>query len=69
MARKVPVADEAIALVVLDQIALMYDQDEENQTATLTEFLVKTAARVQFQPSTRRLVLTFDLGMSPTEET
>jgi hypothetical protein len=68
MARKIPVADDAIALVVLDQLAQMYGQDEANQTVDLTEYIVTSAAKVRYQQSTRQLVLTFDLGMSPAEE-
>lgn len=66
MARTIPVADDAIAQVALT--ALLADVMNASPVAT-AEAVVEAAARVQFQPSTRRLVLTFDLGMSPTEGT
>jgi hypothetical protein len=40
----------------------------EPEAGSIAGKLVDAASRVQFQPSTRRLVLTFDLGMSPATE-
>ena len=57
MGRPVPVADKAVAQAALS--SLLTDEYD----ASYSEFLVDTASRVRFQPSTRQLVLTFDLAM------
>lgn len=73
MGRKIPVADEAIAQVAMTEILREagskaggeggYDIQDEAAA------VIEQAAKVRYQQSTRQLVLTFDLGMSPTEET
>ena len=67
----IPVADQAVAQVAMttlfDQI-LGSETTGEPTAASVAGKLVDAASRVQFQPSTRRLILSFDLGMSPTEE-
>lgn len=71
MAFKIPVADEAVAQVAM---TVLFDRildgeiSGEPEAGSIAGKLVDAAARVQFQPSTRRLVLTFDLGMSPATE-
>jgi hypothetical protein len=65
MARKIPIADEAIARAALEALL---EEANMDPSVDIAELIVKTASRVQFQPSTRRLILSFDLGMSPTEE-
>jgi len=71
MALKIPVADEAVAQVamtVLFDRILDTEVTGEPEAASLAGKVVDAASRVQFQPSTRRLVLSFDLAMSPAEE-
>lgn len=63
MGRRVPVADKAIAQAALDEIATEYASFGDVAEVTFPEFLLEWAAKVKFQPSTRQLVLTFDLGM------
>lgn len=66
MARRIPVADKAVAQAALEEIAAEYDRVTESaggNDLTFTEFLLEWAAKVRFQPSTRQLVMTFDLGM------
>lgn len=65
MARKIPVADEAIARAAL---AALLEEADMDPSIDIAELIVNTASRVQFQPSTRRLILSFDLGMSTAEE-
>lgn len=71
MAFKIPVADEAVAQVAMtvlfDRILAEQVTGEPEAEATAAKML-DAASRVQFQPSTRRLVLTFDLGMSPASD-
>lgn len=70
MARTIPVADTAIAQValsaLLDEIAgsTATETYNDGDASMVAELLVSSASKVQFQPSTRRLVLTYDLGMS-----
>lgn len=66
MARKIPVADVAIAEAALDQISQIYYDSGlgEQETPPFQRFLLECASKVRFQPSTRQLVLTFDLDMS-----
>jgi hypothetical protein len=72
MASKIPVADRAIANAALTEL-LMHVEDDDGAlppvgTGTMmAAALVGAASRVRFQPSTRQLVLTFDLGMSSSE--
>lgn len=69
----IPVADDAIAQVALtnmfrgfcDSEGEMYS-DQELPGLIAKELLVR-AARVRFQPSTRQLVLTFDLAFNTSE--
>ena len=55
------VADEAVAIAALDKLYQNYLTAEDGHDS-FTEYLVAQAAKAQFQPSTRRLVLTFDLA-------
>jgi hypothetical protein len=70
MARKLAVADVAVAQAALT--TLLCEQEaadamEAIDASRLSEFLVE-AADVRFQPTTRRLTLTFDLsGDAPAE--
>lgn len=64
MARKIPVADTAIARAALDELVQIFNDSGLDQTMTSTEFFLDCASKVKFQPSTRQLVLTFDLDMS-----
>ena len=66
----IPVADEAVAQVamtVLFDNILASEVTAEPDPVSLAKKLL-ASAQVRFQPSTRRLVLTFDLAMSPTED-
>lgn len=66
MGRRVPVADKAIAEAALAAIETEYDQACEaagGNSLTFGEFLLEWASKVKFQPSTRQLVITLDLGM------
>ena len=71
MATPIPVADAAVAQVAM---TVLFDKildgeiSGEPDASSVAGKLVDAAARVQFQPSTRRLVLTFDLGMTPAAE-
>ena len=71
MAYKIPVADEAVAQVAITKLIgliLTSEVTTEPEPASMATKVIDAASRVQFQPSTRRLVLTFDLGMSPDED-
>ena len=63
MGRALSVADKAVALAALDQIIRQWGGDE-----SLADEIIAAAMRVEFQPNTRRLVLTFDLS-GPAEPT
>lgn len=66
--RTIPVADTAVASAALEEIAAIYDDAQVGVDGTsFPEFLLQCASKVKFQPSTRQLVLTFDLGMSGGE--
>jgi hypothetical protein len=65
MGRPIPVADEAVAQAAL--IAILSRVDLEDSVQTLAEVLIQDASKVRFQPSTRQLVLTFDLAFSATD--
>lgn len=65
--RAIPVADKAIANAALTEILMVEfasaTGDANPQTATLVAAgLINQAAKVRFQPSTRQLVLTYDLA-------
>lgn len=60
--RPIPVADLAVAEAALKQIAQIYSDSGLDQTMSFDEFLLECASKVKFQPSTRQLVLTFDLA-------
>ena len=67
----IPVTDRAVAQVamtVLFDETLANQPTGEPQADALAAALVDSAAVVRFQPSTRRIILTFDLGMSPEED-
>lgn len=72
MARKIPVADEVIAEVALTKLIelgeLVPTADGEVPTYSIVALFLTSAAKVRYQQSTRQLVLTFDLGMSPAED-
>lgn len=61
MAKPITIADKVIALTVLETLVKTWETDDEDVRA-LPEVIVDAAARVRFQPSTRQLVLTFDLA-------
>ncbi len=71
MAHQIPVTDQAVAqvamTVLLTQI-LAFEVTGEPVPGSLAGKLVEAASRVKFQPSTRQLVFTFNLDMSPTDE-
>ena len=71
MVTRIPIADEAVAHVALTTLLtriLATEQTTEAKPESMAGKVLEAASRVQFQPSTRRLVLTFDLGMSPDED-
>ena len=71
MGTPIPVADAAVAhvaMTVLFDKILDGEISGEPESTSIAGKLVDAATRVQFQPSTRRLVLTFDLAMSPAED-
>lgn len=70
MPTPIPVADEAVAQVALTTLLegiLATESSTEPVPASVARKLLASAA-VRFQPSTRRLVLSFDLAMSPAED-
>lgn len=70
MPTPIPVADEAVAQVALTTLLeniLSTEPTTEPGAASVAKKLLSSAA-VRFQPSTRRLVLSFDLAMSPAED-
>lgn len=67
MARKIPVADKAIAEAALSALIHQENGMDPAEAWPLAEQMVRAASKVRFQPSTRQLVLTFDLGMSPSD--
>lgn len=70
MVDRIPVADEAVAQVamtVLLEGILATEVTTEPSPASVAKKLL-AASRPRFQPSTRRLVLSFDLAMSPDED-
>lgn len=69
MPAAIPVADEAVAQVAMTVLLteiLSTEVTTEPDPAAVAKKLLASAA-VRFQPSTRRLVLSFDLAMSPEE--
>jgi hypothetical protein len=71
MAFKIPVADEAVAEVAVTKLLeriLASEVTTEPDSRSMALKVLEAASRVQFQPSTRRLVLSFDLAMSPDED-
>lgn len=69
------VADQAVAVAamtaVLDQISGSQATDNyanNGSSRDVVEFLVGEASRVQFRPSTRQLVLTYDLAFGTPED-
>ena len=62
MSRPIPVADKAVAQSALIEVLEQIDPSGFTPVAVAVE-LVCTASKVRFQPSTRQLVLTFDLAM------
>lgn len=71
MVLRIPVADEAVAEVAITKLlerVLASEKTTEPQPGSMAVKMLEAASRVQFQPSTRRLVLSFDLGMSPDED-
>jgi hypothetical protein len=73
MPRAIHVADRAIANAALTEL-LIHVEDQEGKlypagTATaMAAEILDAASKVKFQPSTRQLVLTFDLDMSAPEQ-
>ena len=71
MARQIPVGDKAVAQVAMTTLfteVLASQVTGEPTPGECAQLLLDAASRVQFQPSTRRLILTFDLGMSSEDE-
>jgi hypothetical protein len=70
MPAPIPVADEAVAqvamTVLLESILATEPTTEPDPTSVAKKLLA--SAMVRFQPSTRRLVLSFDLAMSSGED-
>ena len=70
MAAQIPVADEAVAQVAITKLleqVLAGERPTEPDPASMARQVLAMAS-VRFQPSTRRLVLSFDLAMSPADE-
>lgn len=63
--RPIPVADQTIAMSVLDQVYASWLKDETDEG--LAAWILQHTAKVRFQPSTRQLVLTFDLAFNTSE--
>ena len=59
----IPVADKAIAESALSTLINAESGMDPSEAWPLAESIVRAAAKVRFQPSTRQLVLTFDLAM------
>lgn len=68
MARSIPVADQAIASAAMEEIAAIYEAAGISDDVSFPQFLLECASRVKFQPSTRQLVLTFDLATGGQDE-
>lgn len=71
MAGRIPISDSAIAEVAVTTLLRQILETEkvtEPSPVTMAAKLLASTSRIQFQPSTRRLVLSFDLGMSPDED-
>jgi hypothetical protein len=60
MDKPITIADKAIALAVLE--ALIKAWETADDAPVISEFILDAASRVRFQPSTRQLILTFDLA-------
>lgn len=65
--KPVPVADKAIANAALTEMFLTFSDPEGEPTGpamavVIAEELVTRASKIRFQPSTRQLVLTYDLS-------
>lgn len=60
------VADEAVATAALEQIYANYLGSSDGGDS-FTEYLLTQASKVQFQPSTRQLILKFDLAFGVTD--
>lgn len=70
MAHQIPVTDQAVAQVAMTVLLtelLASEATGEPNPASLAAALIHATSRVKFQPSTRQLVLTFNLDMGPTE--
>ena len=63
MGRPIAVSDAAIAVVAMRRV--LEDVDPDTTIAAVAESVIDAASKVRFQPSTRQLVLTFDLAMGP----
>lgn len=66
------VADKAIANAALTEMFLNFTDPQGNPTGpemavVIAEELVTQASKIRFQPSTRQLVLTFDLAFNTSE--
>jgi len=64
MGRPIPVADQAVAQAALTAILEPHAGSDAEQFA---DALIRDASKVKFQPSTRQLVMTFDLAFSAAE--
>lgn len=64
MARKIAVSDSAVARAALEEMAEVAANAGMEGLVEYSEFLLECASDVKFQPSTRQLVLKFDLDMS-----
>jgi hypothetical protein len=66
---KVSVADRAVGMAAM--VSLLDQIDSATYESTdldgIADHILAAASKVRFQPSTRHLVLTFDLAMSGSE--
>jgi len=69
MGRPIQVGDKAVALSALASLLREVDGVPlaKDDVDTISEQMIAAASRVKFQPSTRQLVLTFDLAFSVTD--
>lgn len=58
--KPVPVADKAIAEAAL---TALFELAEFMTPADAAAYLIETASKIRFQPSTRQLIVTIDLAM------
>jgi hypothetical protein len=69
MGNPIKVADQAVGMAALISLLDQIDQEtyDANDVDSMAAHIIAAASKVRFQPSTRQLVLTFDLAMSGSE--